>query len=360
MNDDLRKKINVLLDEELRYYSVNGRKSGGLGSMNITLQSMPNNGWTREGEIPNLLFDESNEDIILSPNAIILMQIYDSLDITKQNDFKEYLISLLNKNSEYSKVGYFVFFVLYRIGFGLEALEYAQKNLFGDSNLGYSNLLGAFSMIVSREYLSISPDEYEKIKKILEIDTEYNFQLKEKINLALLKHIEKGSGINQKSSHIKKNLSKFGFQNDQLLDEKIKAANDFGGPISLLFLDLDNFKSVNDTYDHETGDKIILESLNIVQGTTKGKGEVFHRSGDEIMVLLVNSNEGEAFSVAERIRQNIEKYNFPTIGPGVVTATIGLSCYPDNCPNIENLKIEADQAAMQMKKLGKNRIGKKE
>jgi len=67
----------------------------------------------------------------------------------------------------------------------------ARRSLSGDSNHGYSNVLGSFSMIISREYLETNPKQYERIQLILQGDTEHDFQLKEKINLALLKHLER-------------------------------------------------------------------------------------------------------------------------------------------------------------------------
>jgi len=186
----LHKKINIVLDEETRSYSARGRRMGALGSMNIGLQSMPNNGWIHEGQIPGILFDESNKEIISSPNATILLKLYSSLDTESKSDFKIYLISNLRKDSPYVSIGYFIFFVLYRIGETIDALKNARRALSGDSQHGYSNLLGILSMIISREYLDIDPTIYEEIKTVLIGDTEHNFQLFEKINLALLKHLE--------------------------------------------------------------------------------------------------------------------------------------------------------------------------
>lgn len=186
----LHKKINIVLDEEVRSYSARGRRMGALGSMNIGLQSMPNNGWTNEGQVPAILFDESNKEVISSPNATILLRLYSSLDAESKINFRTYLVSNLRKDSPYVSIGYFILFVLYRIGEIIVALKNARRALSGDSQHGYSNLLGITSMIISREYLEISPAVYEEIKLTLQGDIEHNFQLFEKINLALLKHLE--------------------------------------------------------------------------------------------------------------------------------------------------------------------------
>lgn len=188
---DLQKKINIVLNEEVRSYGAKGRTQGALGSMNIGLQSMPNNGWTIQGEIPKLLFDKSDSTVIFSPNATILLKLYSSLDAGGKNNFKNYLITNLRKDSAHVSIGYFIFFVLHRIGETIEALKFARQALSGDSVHGYSNVLGVLSMIVSREYLEIDQKTYENIKLVLSGDTESDFHLKEKINLALLKHIDK-------------------------------------------------------------------------------------------------------------------------------------------------------------------------
>ncbi|MDP3696475.1 MAG: hypothetical protein Q8R55_00400 [Candidatus Taylorbacteria bacterium] len=188
---ELHKKINIVLGEEIRAYEAKGRIRGALGSMNIGLQSVPNNGWTTEGEIPQLLFDKSDPAVISSPNATTLLKLYSSLDADGKNNFKSYLITNLRKDSQYASISYFNFFVLYRIGETIAALNFAREALSGDSVHGYSNVLGALSMIVSREYLEIDQNTYERIKIVLLGDKEHNFQLIEKINLALLKHLER-------------------------------------------------------------------------------------------------------------------------------------------------------------------------
>ncbi|MGB7291047.1 MAG: hypothetical protein WBD99_02600 [Thermodesulfobacteriota bacterium] len=189
--NELHKRINIVLDEEVRSYAKRGRARGALGTINIGLQSEPNSGWTREGAVPELLFDTSDPHVISSPNATILLRLYSTLDNDGQSNFKRYLVLHLRKDSSYVSIAYFVFFVLFRIGEAVDALKNARQALAGDSVHGYSNVLGVLSMIVSREYLEIDRKTYDDIKLILEGDNEYDFRLREKINLALLKHLER-------------------------------------------------------------------------------------------------------------------------------------------------------------------------
>ncbi len=188
---ELNKKINIVLDEEVRSYTANGRIRGGLGSLNITLQSVPNNGWTNVGQIPELLFDKSDPTVISSPNSNILLKLYSSLDKDGKDNFRTYLVSHLRKDSAYVSVAYLIFFVLHRTGFTTDAIKQAKRALLGDTINAYSNLLATFSMVISREYLEIDTRVYEDAKLILNGDTEYKHWLEQKINLALLKHLEK-------------------------------------------------------------------------------------------------------------------------------------------------------------------------
>jgi diguanylate cyclase (GGDEF)-like protein len=125
--------------------------------------------------------------------------------------------------------------------------------------------------------------------------------------------------------------------------------------VTVLFLDLDNFKAVNDDFDHATGDQVIREALDTVQGAIGSGGELFHRSGDEMIVLLPNQNTSDSYQVAERIRLAIEHEKFSTVGSGVVTATIGLVSYPDE-PAWDQLVNQADQIAMHGKKRARNHV----
>lgn len=188
---ELHKKINIVLDEEIRSYTANGRIRGGLGSLNITLQSVPNNGWTNVGQIPQLIFDKSDPTVISSPNANLLLKLFSSLDKDGKDNFRTYLISHIRKDSTYVSVTYLIFFVLHRTGFTIDALKQAKRALFGDTLNAYSNLLATFSMIISREYFEIDTKVYEDAKLVLHGDDEYKHWLEQKINLALFKHLER-------------------------------------------------------------------------------------------------------------------------------------------------------------------------
>ncbi|HVS89762.1 MAG TPA: GGDEF domain-containing protein [Candidatus Acidoferrum sp.] len=95
------------------------------------------------------------------------------------------------------------------------------------------------------------------------------------------------------------------------------------GQIGVIFIDLDNFKTVNDTMGHDAGDKCLEEVAQVIGSVVLHKGRLYrYASGDEFMVILPNVDESEAAATAERIRKAIE---FQNVGGAVkVTASIGV------------------------------------
>lgn len=184
--NNLFKKIDVVLAEEVRSYQANGRIRGGLGSFNQTLSD----GWTMDGQIPQLIGDTSSQDIIRSPNSDLLLKLHSSLNSQDKSSMGSYLIRHLRKDSEFTDAAYLVIFALFRIGRLIDGLNMARRSLKGDTNHSYSNLLGMLAKIVRWEYSFIAQDTYDRIKLVLQGDDEYNFQLLEKINSAELKILE--------------------------------------------------------------------------------------------------------------------------------------------------------------------------
>jgi hypothetical protein len=184
-------QVDLILDEERRCYASVGRSRGGLGSLNVSLQSEPNFGSTKVGDVPTLLWDEAQTKLVGSENAQRLIKLHTALDKSSRADIERYLISHLDKRSPYADVAYFSFLALHRFGLTQDALQAARSNLAGDKVCGYSNVLGVLSAIVSHEHFKIAPDVYSGIAKVLAGDNEPNFRLIEKITLARLRQADK-------------------------------------------------------------------------------------------------------------------------------------------------------------------------
>lgn len=149
-------------------------------------------------------------------------------------------------------------------------------------------------------------------------------------------------------------FDKFGIRDETTFQPKLRQAVENHNLVSVLFADLDNFKAVNGTYGHDAGNDVLRATFEIVEKVLQDKGELFHPHGDEMIILLADLNDAEARKLAEDIRVTVERHNFPNIGRGFVSTTIGFATYPDTCKRWEDLKKEANLAAMRAKKVGKN------
>ena len=128
---------------------------------------------------------------------------------------------------------------------------------------------------------------------------------------------------------------------------------------SILLIDIDKFKAVNDNFGHNIGD-IVLKSFAETTHTLMRSDDVFGRfGGEEFLVLLPNASKKEASQMAERIRSNISSYSIhlPDGDKSVsVTVSIGVSTFPNDASNIDDLLKTADQAMYTAKKNGRNQV----
>lgn len=124
-------------------------------------------------------------------------------------------------------------------------------------------------------------------------------------------------------------------------------------PFSLIILDVDKFKLVNDTYGHGTGDEVLKHVARMIIASLR-PGDVCYRfGGEEFVILLAGTEPGDAYSVAERVRRSLEDSSPPI--PGKVTLSAGIAHYPRNAPNRETLLDKADAALYLAKSSGRNR-----
>ena len=140
------------------------------------------------------------------------------------------------------------------------------------------------------------------------------------------------------------------------LDQEIKKSNRTSRQLALLFIDLDRFKEVNDTFGHDLGDAMLKDVALRLNSCVRETDTVSRLGGDEFTIILGGLDE---HSIVERIAQNIlnimsEAFH---LGSEVVhiSASIGITLYPDDATTNEYLLINADQAMYAAKQLGRNR-----
>lgn len=141
----------------------------------------------------------------------------------------------------------------------------------------------------------------------------------------------------------------------QLLGEFFKQAQENGLSLSLLMMDIDDFKSINDNYGHAIGDKVLTIVATAVKNEIRDMDILGRYGGDEFMIGLVHTSLKEALKVAKRICSGIAKTEIAVAGlPAIkVTASIGVKCLEKE-RTLEELVIQADQKLYKAKKEGKN------
>ena len=145
---------------------------------------------------------------------------------------------------------------------------------------------------------------------------------------------------------------------NQVLRRETKRAARSGRPLSLLFLDLDGFKGVNDQHGHLAGSKALVEAAEIIRRSARETDIPARFGGDEFAVILPDTARDGAIAVAERIRDRVRTFPFlATDGLTVrLTASIGVATLPDVALSADELLSAADAAMYKVKAAGKNGI----
>ena len=141
------------------------------------------------------------------------------------------------------------------------------------------------------------------------------------------------------------------------LQDEIERANRYGHPLSLLILDLDNFKKYNDTHGHVVGDEVLAKTGEILLKSLRKTDSAYRYGGEEFAVILPETGGNQAVHFAERIRKGFEKHAFLIRQDGSlsVTASIGVAQYKQR-EEISAFIKRADENMYTAKKQGKNRI----
>jgi diguanylate cyclase (GGDEF)-like protein len=142
------------------------------------------------------------------------------------------------------------------------------------------------------------------------------------------------------------------------LRRETKRASRSRRPLSLLFVDLDGFKGVNDTHGHLCGSRALVEVAAVIRGSARETDVVARFGGDEFALVLPDTGKEGAFAVGERVRARIAAHRFlETDGLDIhLTASVGVATLPDGASSAEELVQAADRAMYQVKDSGKNGI----
>ena len=124
--------------------------------------------------------------------------------------------------------------------------------------------------------------------------------------------------------------------------------------LSLLVIDIDHFKNINDTYGHATGDTVLAKIACVLNESCRNEDLAARFGGEEFVIILMHCNENDALNKAEQIRKQIAATPFDNFS---VTASIGVVCLPDGCNcDFKNLFEQADAALYKAKQNGRDRV----
>jgi len=145
---------------------------------------------------------------------------------------------------------------------------------------------------------------------------------------------------------------------NSMLRRETKRASRGGRPLSLLFIDLDGFKSVNDTHGHLCGSRALFEAATVIRGCARETDVVARFGGDEFAVVLPDTGGEGAFAVGERVRERLAAHHFlASEGLDIrLTASVGVATFPNVATSADELVSAADRAMYAVKAAGKNAI----
>src|SRR3954470_565119 len=144
----------------------------------------------------------------------------------------------------------------------------------------------------------------------------------------------------------------------EAIESEAERSHRFGQAMGLIMLDIDNFKSVNDNYGHQQGDRVLAEVARVLRERTREIDAPARYGGEELAVVLPQTDMEGAYQLAERVRIGIEELALPLPGGNgtmSVTASLGVAALPSNAHDARELLAKADAALYQAKRAGKNR-----
>ena len=141
----------------------------------------------------------------------------------------------------------------------------------------------------------------------------------------------------------------------QRLHEEIDRARRYEIPLSIIMLDLDHFKSVNDAFGHLRGDQVLISFAQRLRNAIRKSDLIYRYGGDEFLLLLPNTSKVQGSALAERLLEAIREEPFEGDPPITLTLSLGVASFPDDGHTPETLFEKADQRHYSAKRHGRDR-----
>ncbi|MCM2264184.1 MAG: sensor domain-containing diguanylate cyclase [Desulfuromonadales bacterium] len=143
-----------------------------------------------------------------------------------------------------------------------------------------------------------------------------------------------------------------------LIEEEIERVHRFGGKLSLIFIDLDFFKKINDSRGHLVGSRTLAEIGQMIRGNIRKICKAARYGGDEFVIVLPNTGKSGAMTLATKLRELFREHEFRDEdgSPFNLTASFGLATYPDDAHSKDDLIRLADQAMYRVKETTRDAV----
>ena len=143
----------------------------------------------------------------------------------------------------------------------------------------------------------------------------------------------------------------------ELAQKEFARSKRYQDPLSVIMIDLDHFKNINDRFGHLAGDQVLVQFVQRIQSELR-ESDIFGRfGGEEFIILLPETNLGDATQVAERLREVTSEYPFLLVtAQTFITISLGVSCFKFTTVSLDQLIDQSDKALYDAKQLGRNRV----
>ncbi len=143
----------------------------------------------------------------------------------------------------------------------------------------------------------------------------------------------------------------------ELAQKEFSRSKRYQSPMSIVLIDIDHFKNVNDHYGHLAGDQVLMQFVQRIQEELRTSDILARFGGEEFIILLPETNLGDATQVAERLREVTAQYPFLLVtAQTFITISLGVTCFRFTTLSLDHLIDESDKALYEAKQFGRNRV----